>query len=157
VLVGLGALVWLTPRVPYADEWRQFTRLLSEPFGRAVLSVDNGHAEILPNALRWADLRLARGHEGLILFGALAFLVATCAWLWRTLRRDATLDATQRAAAAFVLAFALFWLGNVHALAVLEDAAHVAPLLLLIFFALTAASTDAPLRWPALAAIGGCA
>ena len=156
-LAGLWALVWLSPRVPYADEWRQFTRLLSEPFGRGVLGVDNGHAEILPNVLRWADLRLAHGHEVLIVLGALLCLTAACVLLWRALARDATLDASRRAAAAFALAFGVFWLGNVHALAVLEDTAHVAPLLLCVCAALTLVAASSPLRASGLAGIAVCA
>ncbi|MBL8751883.1 MAG: hypothetical protein JNK15_01175, partial [Planctomycetes bacterium] len=48
VVVGLGAMLALSPTVPYADPWRFYARFLTEPFPANVASADNGHIELLP-------------------------------------------------------------------------------------------------------------
>src|SRR3954469_23975491 len=115
---GLAALWLLSPRVPYADQWRHYGRLLTQPFARAVLTADNGHAEILPNLLRWIELHGCGGHETLQIVCAGLLALATLLVLLRGVARERTLAPQARAAALLVLAFGVFWLGNLHALTV---------------------------------------
>ncbi|ACD60723.1 hypothetical protein PXO_05731 [Xanthomonas oryzae pv. oryzae PXO99A] len=61
--VGVVALVALSSKVLYADPWRFAKNLLSQPWPRNVLAVDNGHREVLPNLLRLAELRWLDGNR----------------------------------------------------------------------------------------------
>src|SRR3546814_8352724 len=47
---------WLSPRVPYADAWRFLGHFLQAPFPYDILAPDNGHHELLPNAVRVLEL-----------------------------------------------------------------------------------------------------
>ena len=52
--VGL-AILWLSPRVPYADAWRFLARFLRLSASSSVFTPDNGHYELLPNLVRVLD------------------------------------------------------------------------------------------------------
>ena len=131
VLIGVVAAAWLAPRLPYADAWRHYARLLTQPFPTSVLAVDNGHAEILANLVRFADLRWFAGSEYLQIAVALLLALATFAVLLRVLLL-ASLEPMARAAAACALALGLFWLVNERALAHANDGLHVYCVLFLL-------------------------
>lgn len=85
----------LSLRVPYADEWQHYARLLSEPFPASVLAAENGHVEVFANLVRLASLRWMSGDEnvqiwiGLLL--ALACFGAFVSFAWRDGERQAAL------------------------------------------------------------------
>ncbi|REN05975.1 hypothetical protein DSI35_15590, partial [Mycobacterium tuberculosis] len=58
-------MVWLSPRVLYADPWRFTQKLLEMPWPANVLVSDNGHREILPNLVRHAELEWLHGNQWL--------------------------------------------------------------------------------------------
>lgn len=158
VMVGTAALWLLSPRVPYADQWRHYARLLSEPFAAGVFTADNGHAEVLPNLIRLADLRWCGGHELLQILTTGISAIAALLLLLSIVRRDPSLDPVGKSAAAFCLAFGLFWLGNMHALTLPGDGVHVYLVLLCVALALRLIAGDTtPTRWRfALAALLCC-
>ncbi len=101
VLVGCLASAWLAPRVPYADAWRHYARLLTQPFPASVLAVDNGHPEIFANLVRLADLTWFAGTEYAQIAVALLLALATFAVLLRLLLLSAPQrEPVARAAAA---------------------------------------------------------
>ena len=132
---GVAALWLLSPRVPYGDQWRHYGRLLTQPFAHAVLAAENGHAEILPNLVRWIELHWCGGHETLQIVCAGLLALATLLVLLHGVARERALAPEARAAAALTLAFGVFWLGNVHALTVVTDAVHVYLVLLCVVLA----------------------
>jgi len=132
VLAGVVASTWLAPRVPYADAWRHYARLLTQPFPASVLAVDNGHPEIFANLVRLADLRWFAGTEYVQIAIALGMALATFALLSRVLLRAVQVDPTARAAALLALALGVFWLANERALAHANDGLHVYCVLFLL-------------------------
>lgn len=119
--VGL-AMLWLSPRVPYADAWRFLARFLRVSAPAGVFTSDNGHYELLPNLVRVLELRYFAASQSLQVAVSMALLLATCVVVWRALR---DLAPAWRAAAALVAVLGLFWLGNVRALGHAHDALHV--------------------------------
>lgn len=109
VALGVGAMLVLSPRVPYADPWRFLATYLTRPFPANMVVADNGHCEALPNLVRLADLAWCDAGQWLQIDAgvalALAVLAATCR-LWRNA------DAVARAAATLILCAGIFWLGN---------------------------------------------
>jgi hypothetical protein len=134
--LGIAAMWWFSPRVPYADQWRHYARLLTQPFIAAVLDADNGHPEILPNLLRLADLRWFGGGEILQIASGIVLAVATIAVLLRIVYDDRECDAGVRYGAAFCIVFGIFWLGNLRALTQAGDSVHVYSVLLCLALAL---------------------
>ena len=49
IAAALAAAWAWSPRVPYADAWRHYARLIDEPFAQGVLTADNGHPEVFAN------------------------------------------------------------------------------------------------------------
>ncbi len=131
ILCGLVAAGGLALRVPYADAWRHYARLLTQPFPASVLAVDNGHPEIFANLVRLADLHWFAGSEYVQIALALALALATFVVLLRIVH-TARLDPTARAACALALALGLFWLVNERALAHANDGLHVYCVLFLL-------------------------
>lgn len=127
---GLAALytvvaiivMWCAPRVPYADGWRFLGHFLAMPFPDNVLAPDNGHHEIIPNAVRVAELYLFHAGQWLQVCVGIAFALATAALAWRTLRSLPT--PSQRVAAMLFAVLGLFWLGNVRALGHANESVH---------------------------------
>lgn len=121
LLSALSAMWLHAPRVPYADGWRYIAVLADAPFLDGVLMVSNGHREVLPNIVRWLDLRLFGASQLLQIVVGIALLLATLAVLWRPLRR---LTPLTRAAAYLWAIVGLCWLGNARALAHAQESVH---------------------------------
>ncbi|MCA8948584.1 MAG: hypothetical protein KDE27_03735, partial [Planctomycetes bacterium] len=109
--VGLG--VWLmlaaAPRVPYADPYRFLARFLTLPFPASVVAPDNGHREVLPNLVRWAEARWLDADQWLQLAVGTTLVLLAFAAILRALRRA---PRAARTAAAAIVCVGLFWLGN---------------------------------------------
>jgi hypothetical protein len=131
----VAAWLW-SPRVPYADAWRHYARLIDQPFADGVLAADNGHPEVFANLVRWISLHVLGGNEdGQILIG-LFLALATLAVLLRTVWTSRDLSFPQRAAVTLVLALGLFWLGNARALLHDNDSLHVYSVLVCLALAI---------------------
>lgn len=120
-VAGLAAM-WFAPRVPYADGWRFLARFLQAPFPRDVLAPDNGHHEVLPNAVRVLELHAFAAQQWLQVLVGIALMLATLMVLWRIVRQQAEPEA--RAAAMLAAVLGLLWLGNVRALAHGNESVH---------------------------------
>ncbi len=124
VVYGVSMMLVLSPRSLYADPWRFAGRLLGTPWPGNVLVADNGHHEIVPNLLRWAELNWLAGEQWLqISFGAVLALLTFC--IVACLVRGTGLPAGASATATLVWASGLFWPGNERALAHGNESAHV--------------------------------
>ncbi|WP_226469067.1 hypothetical protein [Luteimonas panaciterrae] len=130
IIWGLTALyvvvaiivMWYAPRVPYADGWRFLGHFLTTPFPSNVFAPDNGHHEIIPNAVRVAELQFFHAGQWLQVCIGIVFALATAVLAWRTLRSLST--PAQRAAAMLFAVLGLFWLGNVRALGHANESVH---------------------------------
>jgi hypothetical protein len=118
---GLAAM-WLAPRVPYADAWRFLAHFLQAPFPQDILAPDNGHHEVLPNAVRVLELHLFSAQQWLQVLAGIMLVLATVGMLWRGIRAFAHTDA--RIAALLAAVLGLFWLGNIRALAHGNESVH---------------------------------
>lgn len=123
IAVGVAAMVWLSPRVLYADPWRFTQKLLEMPWPANVLVSDNGHREILPNLVRHAELEWLHGNQWLQIGTGVALALATVWLLARIIRSDA-LAPPVRAAATVVAALSIFWLGSQRALTHANESVH---------------------------------
>lgn len=119
--VGLVAM-WLAPRVPYADAWRFLGHFLQAPFPQDIFTPDNGHHEVLPNAVRVVDLHVFAAQQWLQVTVGIALALSTVAVLWRGIA--ALTDARLRAAASLAVVLGLFWLGNIRVLAHGNESVH---------------------------------
>ncbi|HZF96716.1 MAG TPA: hypothetical protein VEY92_00455, partial [Pseudoxanthomonas sp.] len=120
---ALAAMVLLSPRVPYADVWRFLHRLAVQPFPGSILAVDNGHREVLPNALRYLELQVFGASQHLQIIVGIMLLLATLAWWWRTLGRS-SLPLETRAPAFLCVVLGLCWLGNFRSLVHGNESVH---------------------------------
>lgn len=145
VLAGVTAMIALSPRVPYADPWRFYARLIETPFPANVLAVDNGHRELLPSLVRLAELRLSGADQSLQIVLGVLLALATLALLLRALR-DTDVTTPQRAAAALVGAIGVFWLGNERALAHANESVHAYLVTSLLLLALGLVARAPPVR-----------
>ena len=123
VAVGLAAMAWLSPRVLYADPWRFTQKLLEMPWPSNVLVSDNGHREILPNLVRYAELCWLHGNQWLQIGTGMGLALATVWLLARILKADA-LAPSVRAAATLVGVLSIFWLGSQRALTHGNESVH---------------------------------
>lgn len=121
--VGLAAMAWLSPRVLYADPWRFTQKLLEMPWPSNVLVSDNGHREILPNLVRYAELCWLNGNQWLQIGTGMALALVTVWLLARILKADA-LAPSVRAAATLVGVLSIFWLGSQRALTHGNESVH---------------------------------
>ena len=154
VLAGVSAALVLSPRVPFADAWRHYTRLLTTPFPGSVLEADNGHLEVFANFIRWASLSWLQGSEGVqIVIGTLLAL-ATLAVFLRIIWRAPNVAAPARAAAAFSLSLGVFWLGNARALLHDNEALHVYSVCLCLAGAISLMLTQRPEQTGSAARVG---
>ena len=119
---GVAAMWLLAPRVPYADAWRHLARFVATPFPGDILRPDNGHHEVLPNIVRVLELRLFDGGQTLQIATGLMLALATLLAYWRGV--GGLDDPRRRLAALLAAAVALFWLGNVRALAHGNESVH---------------------------------
>lgn len=122
--IGVLAMIALSPKVLYADPWRFAKNLLSRPWPRNVLAVDNGHREVLPNLLRLAELRWFGGNQWLQICVGVALALLTV-WMLLRLVRNERLGAMAYAAAGLVCTISIFWLGNERALVHANESVHV--------------------------------
>src|SRR3546814_11047074 len=75
-LAGVAAMWWLSPRVPYADAWRFLGHFLQAPFPYDILAPDNGHHDLLPNAVRVLELHAFAAQQWLQVVVGLALALA---------------------------------------------------------------------------------
>lgn len=129
------AMAILSPRVPYADAWRHYARLLGTPFPGSVLKAENGHPEVVANLVRLTDLLWLRGDERWQIAVGIALSLATFGVGLAAVLR-AGVPPLARSAAACVLSLGIFWLGNARALAHDNESLHVYSVLLCTFAAL---------------------
>ncbi|MEO7431352.1 MAG: hypothetical protein ABIR62_04900 [Dokdonella sp.] len=145
----VAAWLW-SPRVPYADAWRHYARLIDASFARGVLAADNGHPEVFANVVRWISLHQWHGNEDLQIVVGLLLALATLAALLRIIWTDEGLSPSQRAAAMFTITLGIFWLGNARALLHDNETLDVYSVLLCLALALgwtrTRPGDDASLR-----------
>lgn len=127
--IGLATMA-LAPKVPYADAWRFLDHFLQQDFPRDILTPDNGHHELLANAVRVLELRWFAAGQWLQVAVGMVLLAATLFMIWRGIRPLA--DACSRAAAMLVAALGLFWLGNVRALGHGHETVHAYSVTLLL-------------------------
>ena len=123
VLAGVAAMLWLAPKVPYADGWRLLASVAGQPFPDSLWHADNGHREVLPNLVRWADLRLFGANQWLQLVLGAMLALGTFVMLLRAMRL-ASAHGTQVRAAACAIAVLLFWFGSQRTLAHANEAVH---------------------------------
>src|SRR5690606_18498476 len=86
LLIGVAAMWWLAPRVPYADGWRFLGHFLQAPFPQDILAPDNGHHEVLPNAVRVLELHAFAAGQWLQVAVGIALALATVLVLRTNLR-----------------------------------------------------------------------
>jgi hypothetical protein len=125
VAAGLSAMVAFSPRVPFADAWRHYARLLDAAFPAGVFALDNGHPEVFANLVRWASLSWLQGDERVQIAIGLVLALATLGVLQHVVWRTRGVILPARAAAAFALSLGVFWLGNARALAHDNETLHV--------------------------------
>ncbi|QBB70450.1 hypothetical protein ELE36_08755 [Pseudolysobacter antarcticus] len=130
VILGVIAMLVLSPRVPYADAWQHYARLLSQPFPASVIAAENGHPELFANLLRLVSLRWLGGDELLQIVIGLLLALGCLTVLLLPLKRRCAVAPVTRAAIAFVLALGIFWLGNARALLHDNESLHVYSVLL---------------------------
>lgn len=137
VAFAIIATIVVSPRVPFADAWRHYERLLTLPFPGSVFAADNGHPEVFANLVRYASLHSLGGGEGVQIAIGLLLALATLGILlqivWRT--REVTLAG--RAAGAFVLTLGVFWLGNARSLLHDNESLQIYSVLLFLAAALS--------------------
>lgn len=104
VLMGLVA-----PRVPYADQYRFLANHLQTPFPANVFLADNGHREVLPNAVRVVELVYFDANQQLQIGVGVLLALLTCWLLWGLWRG---LDRELRQLAMALSLMAVFWLGH---------------------------------------------
>ncbi len=143
-------MLLLSPRVPYADPWRFLVRLATEPFPNSVLGSDNGHREVLPSLLRYAELEWLHANQWLQIGTGCALAILVGLVLLRRLR---DLAGDQRAAAALAIAVGLFWLGNGRKLAHGNESVPLFLILLLLLVGLQRLARAADLRGSVVATV----
>lgn len=124
VLYGALALLamWRAPRVPYADGWRFLGRFAAVPPGTAVFGPDNGHHEVLPNAVRVLELHVLDAGQQLQVWTGIALLAATVCAIWWQLRCER--EPLRRRAQLLAAVVGLCWLGNVRVLGHANESVH---------------------------------
>lgn len=136
VAFALIAAAVLSPRVPYADAWRHYDRLLTQPFLAGVLTFDNGHPEIFANLVRYLDLHYLDGNENWQIAIGLILALAAYVTLLVPILTDRTGTRLAKCAALFAPSLGMFWFANERALAHDNDALHVYFVLLCLFVAM---------------------
>ena len=142
VILGAIAMLVLSPRVPYADAWQHYARLLSQPFPASVIAAENGHPELFANLVRLASLRWCGGDELLQIVIGFLLALSCLAVLLLPLKRRAGIAPATRAAIALVLALGIFWLGNARALLHDNESLHVYSVLLCLAGAIALLHAD---------------
>ncbi len=157
-VLAAAAMLWLSPRVPYADTWNFDTQLLANPFPTNVLMVDNGHAQILPRLLRWLELTLWHGNQWPTIVAGM-LLLGMCVFLWSSAHprrmKPGNRDDDRLIHAAWVLTgtVGLCWLGNGRTLAHGNEAIHSYLIIACLLLALRFAARPGKLRLAAALAL----
>jgi hypothetical protein len=107
--IGLAMMVFASPKVPYADPWRFLATFLENPFPANVLAADNGHRELFPNLVRFAELKWFDANQWLQIGTAITLALIAIPTLVRSWRR---LDRDIRTPATVLVFICVFWLGN---------------------------------------------
>jgi len=144
VLAGVAAMWWLAPRVPYADGWRFLDHFLQAPFPQDILAPDNGHHEVLPNAVRVLELHAFAAQQWLQVGVGIALALATVLAFWCGIRGLASAPA--RAAALLAVVLGVFWLGNFRALVHGNESVHAYCVTLFLAIGLHALARGRPGR-----------
>lgn len=121
VSIALTAMGF-APRVPYADSWRFLGHFASTAFPANILTPDNGHHEVFPNAVRVAELHWFGANQWLQIGIGVTLLLSALAVAWRMLRQEQ--PPALRAAAMLIVAAGLCWLGNVRTLMHANESVH---------------------------------
>lgn len=154
-LFGVAAMLLYSPRVPYADPWRFLVRLLHEPFPANVLASDNGHREVLPNALRLLELECLHANQWLQILAGTSLALLAAGVVLRLLR---DLPAPRRALAGAAVAAGVFWLGNGRKLTHGNESVGMFLVLLSLLGGLAALTRDERgTTWPRIWIAAGCA
>jgi hypothetical protein len=130
VVAAVVAVIAVSPRVPFADAWRHYARLLDTPFPASVFVADNGHPEVFANLVRLASLQWLRGDDDVQIGIGLALALASLGVLLGIVWRTRELPSSTRAVAAFVLSLGVFWLGNARVLLHDSESLHAYSVLL---------------------------
>ncbi|MEO7758583.1 MAG: hypothetical protein ABIS07_18540, partial [Dokdonella sp.] len=136
VAVAFAAVVVVSPRVPFADAWRHYTRLLDTPFPGSLFAADNGHAEVFANLVRCASLHWLAGDERVQIAVGFVLALATLGVMLRIVWRARDVAPLTRAMVALALTLGVFWLGNARALLHDNESLHVYSVLLCIVCAI---------------------
>lgn len=123
VVTGLGVMLWLSPKVPYADTWRFLTTLSTLPFPDNVLHADNGHRQVLPNLVQLAELQWLDANQWLQVLTGAALALASFSVVARALR-ESRADSAHYWAMLCSVALSIFWLGNQRTLAHGNESLH---------------------------------
>ena len=129
--------MWRAPRVPYADGWRFLGHFARERFPDDILLADNGHYEVLPNAIRVLETRFFDASQTLQIIVGMVLLMASLFVAWRGGLRQLN-DADTRAAAALMAVLGFCWLGNVRALAHANESVHAYAVTLMLLLGIGA-------------------
>lgn len=141
--IGLVMMLVASPKVPYADSWRFLTHFLETPFPANVIGADNGHREVLPNAIRVAELHWLDANQWLQVLLGLYMAVLVTVGLLRATR---TGDKDLQAASAATIAIGIFWLGNSRKIAHGSESIHLFMVLLCLVLGVRRLLTDDPNR-----------
>jgi hypothetical protein len=133
---SLSTIIALSWRQPLFDQFIQLARLLDAPLPYGFFVLDNGHALVLSNMLRWLDLRLAGGSQALLTGVGTAALIGTAVLLMREVLRQSAIAYADRTTAVLATALGLFWLGNARTLVHGNESVHVYGTMLLTVAAL---------------------
>lgn len=120
--VGLWMMFAASPKVPYADPYRFLANFLTQPFPANVFMADNGHREVLPNAVRIAELAWFDANQYLQILVGFVLAVLTLVTMIRAFRHAVP---ARRVATSALLCIGIFWLGNTRKLAHGNESVHL--------------------------------
>jgi len=96
----------------FADQFRQYARLLRQPFPDNALTPDNGHRQITSNLLRLADIHWGHGDQRIGVIAGLLVIGLVLALLLVRIWRDQALSLAARGAATLLASIAVLWFGS---------------------------------------------
>ena len=96
----------------YADQFRQYRRLIEVGIHGALLQPDNGHRQVFSNLVRWADLSLGSGDQRWGIGAGLITMVTVWGVMLALIWRRSSDPLPLKAAASLLVALALFWFGS---------------------------------------------
>ncbi|HEX4883578.1 MAG TPA: hypothetical protein VFX05_05530, partial [Casimicrobiaceae bacterium] len=96
----------------FADAWRIYANYLSLTFPHDVLALENGHRPVLPALLRVAEMHVVAADHSVQWLAGLVLAAGSVLAGWWIVLRDRDVESLGQAAAALVVAVAVFWLAN---------------------------------------------